>query len=342
MRSFALAATFALATSAVSQQPPPAGVPAQIAPRGGASMGTVPTRDALVTGGLEVHGDSARLLTNASITAYDHPAAISLARGGEVLVCSTSQFHLLHSGTENSLLFGLDRGAIELHTDSFPQDVILTPDIRFTLEHPGHFDLRLRVTPNGDTCVENAGATAPVLILADPFSDASYRLIPGQHVLFEHGSLREVVDNERSPCGCPPAPAPVQQVAATPSNPSQPTTPATAAAQHPFPAATSEGLAPAPPPANSEPAGEKHTQVATVLSYDAAHPNAIPPSAVEPPAQTATNPTAGSPTGTGTGTSASSTPPPTPPGAHDLVHALGHFFHKLFHPKSNTPSKPSS
>ncbi|HZQ44450.1 MAG TPA: hypothetical protein VFA99_14440 [Acidobacteriaceae bacterium] len=322
-RSLIFALMFAVATAA-AQQPAPA------------SMGSVPTRDALVTGGLEVHGDTARLLTNASITAYDHSADVALARGGNLLVCATSQFHLLHSGTENSLLFGLDRGAIELHTDSSPQDVILTPDIRFTLEHPGHFDLRLRVTPNGDTCVDNAGATAPVLTLADPFSGASYRLIPGQHVLFEHGSLREVVDNERSPCGCPPAPPPVQQVASTPNaNPGQPTTPAAAAAQHPFPAAASEGLAPTPSPSHEpEPAGEAQTQVSTVLSYDAAHPHAVPPSTVEPPAQTATpGSTTGSPTGTGASTS--STPPPTPPGVHDLAHAIGHFFHKLFHPHNS-------
>src|SRR5579875_2371751 len=155
--------TLALLSSlAAAQQPTPP------------SMGTVPTRDALVTGGLEVHGDTARLLTNASVTAYDHSAAISLARGGDVLVCATSQFHLLHSGTESSLLFGLDRGAIELHTNSSPQDVILTPDIRFTLEHAGRYDLRLRVTPNGDTCVDNAGANAPVLTLSDPYSSAQY------------------------------------------------------------------------------------------------------------------------------------------------------------------------
>ena len=222
-------------------------------------------------------------------------------RGGEVLVCATSQFHLLHSGTENSLLFGLDRGAIEIHSPTQPQDVILTPDIRFTLEHPGHYDLRLRVTPNGDTCVENSGTTAPVLTLADPFSGASYRLIPGQHVLFEHGSLHEVVDNERSPCGCPPAPPPpVQQIAAAP-NPGQPTPPTVAAAEHPFPAAASQGLAPpAPAPANAAPSDEKHTQVSTVFTYDAVHPNTPPPSTVEPPKPASTTGScAGSPTGTG-------------------------------------------
>ncbi|HEV2578716.1 MAG TPA: nuclease [Acidobacteriaceae bacterium] len=328
-RSLIFVLMFAVATAAAQQPAAPS------------SMGTVPTHDALVTGGLEVHGDSARLLTNTSITAYDHSAAISLARGGNVLVCATTQFHLLHSGTENSLLFGLDRGAIELHTDSSPQDVILTPDIRFTLEHPGRYDLRLRVTPNGDTCVDNAGASAPVLTLADPFSGASYRLIPGQHVLFEHGSLREVVDNERSPCGCPPAPAPVQQVASTPDlNPGQPATPAVAAAEHPFPAAASEGLAPTPAPAHvPETAGQPHTQVATVLSYDAAHPDAVSPGTVEPPAPApATGSTTGSPTGTAAATS--SAPPPTPPGAHDLVHALGHFFRKLFHPHAGTSPPP--
>lgn len=330
-----------LSASAVhAQQPAPTGAPGELAPRGGSSMGTVPTRDALVTGGLEVRGDSARLLSNASITAYDHSAAISLARGGDVLVCATSQFHLLHSGTENSLLFGLDRGAIELHTDSSPQDVILTPDIRFTLEHPGHYDLRLRVTPNGDTCVENSGASAPVLALTDPFSGATYRLIPGQHVLFEHGDLHQVVDNERSPCGCP-ASLPPQQIAAAPAaNPAQPTTPTTAADEHPFPAAASVGLAPTPAPAHEPaPVGQQQTQVSTTLTYDAAHPDAVPPSTVDPqkPASTA-GATAGSPTGTAESTT--DAPPQTPPGAHDLFHAIGHLFHRMFHHEAKPATPP--
>jgi hypothetical protein len=313
--------------SAAAQQPAPA------------SMGTVPIRDALVTGGLEVQGSTARLVSNVSITAHDHSAAISLTRGGDVLVCATSQFHLLHSGTENSLLFGLDRGAIEIHSPTQPQDVILTPDIRFTLEHPGRYDLRLRVTPNGDTCVDNAGASAPVLALADPFSGITYRLIPGQHVLFEHGSLREVVDNERSPCGCPPSLAPPTQLA-TPA-PGEPIAPTVAAAEHPFPAAASVGLAPTPaPPHDTAPPGQQQTQVSTVFTYDAAHPNAVPPSTVEPPRPASSSGSAtGSPPGAGDATSA--TPPPTPPGAHDLFHSIGHFFHKLFHHQNKPAASPS-
>ena len=293
--AFTLAAVVALALPLHAQQP----------------MGTVATHDALVTGGLEVQGEQARLLTNTSVTAYDHTATIALARGGQALVCSTSQFHLLHSGTGHSLLFGLDRGAVEIHSASQAQDVILTPDIRFTIEAPGTFDLRLRVTAGGDTCVDNAGPHAPVLILTDPFSSATYRIIPGQHVLFEHGNLHEVVDNERSACGCP-AEAPPLVLAANASPAEK------AEAAHPFPAAVSEGLAAPALAANAIPQGEVHAQVSETFIHGNTGNTPAPVAPATPePFQTV-----------------SAAPPPAPPGIHDLAHAVGHFFHKLFHPHS--------
>jgi hypothetical protein len=281
-------------------------------------MGTVATRDALVTGVLEVQGERAELVSNASVTAHDHTAAVSLARGGEVLVCATSQFHLLHSGTGQSLLLGLDRGALEIHGASDPQDVILTPDMMFKVEHAGTLDLGLRVTRDGDTCVDNAGAAAPVLMLSDAFSSASYRVMPGQHVLFEHGDLHQVVDNEPSPCGCPAMAPPKQSLAGLAG-------PAATAAEHPFPAAASEGLAPEAQPANSAPAGEKHTQVAATLAYG---PGEGPPPS-EATAASASPASAGLANGSGDGSAA---PPVTPPGAHSIFHSIGHFLHKLFHP----------
>ncbi len=273
-------------------------------------MGTVATKDALVTGGLEVKGDWARLMSNTSVTAYDHTAQVKLERGGQVLVCATSQFHLLHSGTGSALLFGLDRGAIELHSQTEGQDVILTPDIRFSVEQKGTYDLRMRVTRDGDTCVENAGKKAPVLMLNDAFSRASYRLLPGQHVLFERGNLHEVVDNEKSPCGCPGSEK-GEQVAEN-------ATPATkAAAEHPFPAAESEGLAPTQAVPNS-PVGEKETQVSTTLAY--APGAGTPPSAVETPEQIEAD---------------SLTPqPPTPVVKHSFGYKWKRFWYKLFHPGS--------
>jgi len=264
-------------------------------------MGTVATQDAVVTGGLEVEGGSARLLTNASVTAGERTAAVALARGGEVLVCSTSAFHLLHAGAGPALLFGLDRGALELHSRVEARDVILTPDIRFTIESaetrgtPDVFDLRLRVTRNGDTCVDNAGATAPVLQLNGAFGGASYRLMPGQHVLFEHGNLREVVDHERSACGCPQAvPLPANATAAQ-----------RAAAAHPFPEAQSAGLAAEPAGQNSA-QGEGGTQVSQTFVYGEGAGLPVITSGV-------------------VATGAKAEP-------HGFFHAIGHFFHKLFHP----------
>jgi hypothetical protein len=247
-------------------------------------------------------------MSNTSVTAYDHTAQVKLERGGEVLVCATSQFHLLHSGTGKSLLFGLDRGALELHTPTEGQDVILTPDMRFSVESKGSYDLRMRVTRDGDTCVDNAGKKAPVLMLNDAFSRASYRLMAGQHVLFEHGNLRAVVDNEPSPCGCPGSGKP-EHVSANASAATR------AAAEHPFPAAESEGLAPTQPVANS-PEGEKQTQVATTFSYGAGQ--GMPPSAMETPEQI----------------EADGLTPPVPVMRHSFGYKFKHFFYKLFHPGS--------
>lgn len=269
-------------------------------------MGTVATKDAHVSGALAVTGDHATLLNNTSITASDHSAAISLARGGEVLVCSTSQLHLLHS-TGNALLFGLDRGALEIASASQPGDVILTPDIRFTVEHPGTFDLSLRVTRNGDTCVDNHGPTSPVLLLNASFTGATYRLMPGQHVLFEHGDLRQVVDNERTSCGCPQAPVSPSQL------PPKATPAQRAAAEHPFPEAQSQGLtneAPLP-----EPTGTSDASADTQFRINGGDTSAV--ALTTTPAGSPLNPTQ-----------------PQPKHKRGFFGAIGHFFHRIFHPNS--------
>ena len=42
-----------------------------------------------------------------------------------------------------------------------------------------------------------------MLHATEAFGTGAYFIRPGQRVLFEHGSLREVVDRETSNCGCP-------------------------------------------------------------------------------------------------------------------------------------------
>jgi hypothetical protein len=352
-------------------------------------IGYVNTRDAEVTGASDVLDGQAVLTKSAGVTARDHTAPITLGRGGTVRVCQTSVLHLTESKSAEiaaPLLFSLDRGAIEIQMNSALNDAIMTPDLRFTIVNKGPLDLRLRVARNGDTCVENRGPYAPTLNISDPFGETVYQVAAEQHVLFEHGSLHEVVDKEKYPCGCPeqaglsvadallasgggakaagpatatpppavsapavpamPAvaqiaplqPAPPQPVPVAPSPQPAQLTPAqqlqsdeqaaaaaamrAAEAQHPFPAAISEGLAQpmeAPPPVPGAP----RPQIADSLSYNAdALPAATAPAAAAPGKKAAKAKTSA------TDAQAAAAPQRSP--QNDLVHLVGRFFKRLF------------
>ncbi len=253
-------------------------------------IGTVALADATVANpaGAVVPASSGRgeLTSGSTVTAKDHTGTVRLERGGEIRVCQTSGLHVSEAA-DDSLLLALDRGAMEIHMRAKAGDVVLTPDLRFTMGAAGELELEMRVTPSGDTCVDNKGHRAPTLKIVDTFGEASYELKPGQHVTFEHGSLREVVDHETVPCGCPPPEKKVSLADAVLANSGKPVTPAQAAAANPFPAAVSEGLAePARPP--DEAPGVAHVQVATTLAAD---PNA-PAAAAGQDAGTAAAPTA--------------------------------------------------
>jgi hypothetical protein len=230
-----------IATTAVAQQ---------------RTLGSVATQDAIVTGTstpLETTNGRLVLTGNGTVTAKDHTAAVALTRGGEVHVCSTSGLHMT-AGTGPGtapLMLSLDRGAMEIHMDAGLSDIVMTPDLRMSVQKSGPVDLRIRVAPNGDTCVENrvakldsgtdnkAGAESGLTVnVSSLFGSETYDVKPGQHVMFEHASLSEVVDHESSPCGCPPPP-PKEEIAGGVFGPG--------ADPHPFPEAVSQGLAPEPP-----------------------------------------------------------------------------------------------
>jgi hypothetical protein len=112
-------------------------------------------------------------------------------------------------------------------------DILLTPDFRILIGGPGAAEVKVRLGQHGDTCVDNAASTsvnAPYVLVSSVFEGGAYRVQPGQRVMFQHGSLHEVVDQEKEPCGCPP-----------------PLHPGT----NEFPVAQSEGLAPLPKPASN-------------------------------------------------------------------------------------------
>jgi hypothetical protein len=314
------------------------------------SIGSVAPADATVAGALEISNGRIELVGASTVTARDHTAEVKLERGGAIRVCSTSGLHVAagKGAVEAPLMLALDRGAIEIATRVTASDVVMTPDLRFTMGSPGAVDLRLRVARNGDTCVENRGAAAPMLHVADQFGEASYEVKPGQHVLFEHGSLKEVVDNETEPCGCPAAPViSVADAGVSGTSVAAPGSAVakTAAEQHPFPAAQSAGLAPLSGPPQA-PAGTVHAQVSTTLSYGgdagggsgasdsggitAAGQPAAPAKGSIAQVASATETTAGPAPQVESAERAQAPPPPPAPPPNDLFHSLGRFFRHLF------------
>ncbi len=281
--------------AAPAQSPPPT------------SIATVSLEGVTVSGSLSVADGRAVIGNNGTITAGDKTAQVQLTRGGSLHVCSTTKVHLTTdtSTPGGALMIALDRGAFEAHyTAGEYSDVILTPDLRILVSPPGDVDLSLRVNEQGDTCVDNHGSNAPYVLATNLFSGGAYRVQPNQRVLFEHGSLNEVVDNETEPCGCPPAAPPIT-VAQNASKGAK-----SAAKRNPFPLAESEGLAPPPaaPTQPDVPPGQVEAEVQAPLTYNSAHPELpAPPSAAN----------------------AVTAPTPAPKRHRHFFRGVGHFFKRL-------------
>jgi len=200
-----------------------------------------PDAAAKVTGALEVSQGRAVIVASGTITSGNQTTEVVLPHRGVLRVCASTTVKLaadssVPAGETPGLMMAMDQGALELSfAMSFATsaagrnaDFLMTPDFRILIGGPGAAEVKVRLGQHGDTCVDNAGANAPYVLVTSVFDGGNFRVQPGQRVMFEHGSLREVVDNEKEPCGCPP-----------------PLHPGT----NEFPVAQSAGLAPLPKPA---------------------------------------------------------------------------------------------
>jgi hypothetical protein len=301
-------------------------------------IGRTSATEVQVSGAVDISHGETRLGNGSAITAGDQAVKIALERGGSLRLCSTSSVHLskdrsIADPASSALMMALDRGAIEAnYAVGTYSDVLLTPDLRILISGPGEADLRIRVNPQGDTCVDNHGANAPYVTVSSQLEGGAYRVAPDQRVNFQHGSLREVVDHEPEPCGCPVVPvtsvASTETTTANPAPPGHPVGgPSSTPADTAFPIAESEGLAapPAPPATPVVPPGETHAQVAVPLTYNGENPAPAAPAAPTsaPAAPSATTPTAAQP-------EVASAPATSPDKQGGLFHRIGHFFSRIF------------
>lgn len=237
-------------------QAPPAGVtppqqtpqsPVNVGPAGDGQFGPAqsgpiaivsldskdPASAALVTGALQVANGRAMIATNGAITAGASTTDVILPHRGVLHVCSSTTVKLasdasVPQGEVPGLMMVIDHGAIEASfATGRNSDVILTPDFRILIGGPGAADVRVRLGQHGDTCVHNAGINAPYVLVTSVFDGGIYRVQAEQRVMFQHGSVYAVVDQEKESCSCPASVRPNT---------------------NDFPEAQSAGLAPLAPP----------------------------------------------------------------------------------------------
>jgi hypothetical protein len=192
-----------------------------------------PDTGAKVTGALEVSQGKAIIAASGTVTSGSQTTEVALPHRGTLRVCASTTVKLaadmsVPAGETPGLMMALDQGALEASfATGRNSDILLTPDFRILIGGPGAAEVKVRLGQHGDTCIDNPGVDAPYVLVTSVFDASTYRVQPGQRVMFQHGSLHEVVDQEKEPCGCPP-PAP---------------------RGNEFPLAQSEGLAPPPKPA---------------------------------------------------------------------------------------------
>jgi hypothetical protein len=308
-----------------------------------APIAYVSTTGVAVSGSLSVENGRAIIGNNGTITAGDSTAMVKLARGGDMEVCASTKVHLsrdtsVTGADDSALMIAMDRGALEAsYVPGKYSDVLLTPDLRILVSGPGTADLKIRVNEKGDTCLDNHGTGAPYVTVTSNFAGGVYRVQANQRVMFEHGSLDQVVDNETESCGCPVAAPVFVASSAIPDKPAAAA--AEKAAANPFPLAQSEGLAAAAaaPVKPVVPVGQVHAEVEAPITYDAAKtPDPAAPGAVgKDPSSSLSKSADPAPVSTESQTVDAQIPSVQPVQASvkkhgGLFHSIGHFFSKVF------------
>jgi len=264
-----------------------------------------PGSASMVTGALQVSGGKALIASSGAVTSGAATTEVSLPHRGTLRVCASTTVKLsadssVPAGEIPGIMMAIDHGAIEASfATGRNSDILLTPDFRILIGGPGAADVKVRLGQHGDTCVDNAGINAPYVLVTSVFDGSVYRVQAGQRVMFQHGSILEVVDHEKEPCGCPPSAHPNSNE---------------------FPLAESAGLAPLPPPG---PPGTTPTGLAPAATdtfvYKSGEPAPEPPVVVTQKGKKVRK-------GNGT-TGTTNAPNQKKPG---FFTRMGHFFRRLF------------
>jgi hypothetical protein len=244
-------------------------------------------------------GGKAIIAANGTVTAGASTTDVVLPQRGTLHVCASTTVKLaadssVPAGEAPGVMMAMEHGAVEANfATGHNADIVLTPDFRILIGGPGMDNVKVRLGDGGDTCVDNPAGNAPYVLVTSVFDGSVYRVQPGQRVMFQHGNLHEVVDQEKEPCGCPPAPAQVQG--------------------NDFPLAQSEGLAPITAGSPGSTHGGKAVTAVQPLTYNAGDVAGAAGTAAQSPSAEATTP-----------------PKPVHHKKNGLFERIGHFFRRIF------------
>ncbi len=287
---------------------------------------------AQVTGALQVTKGTAFILSSGTVTSGSLTTNVVLPRRGVLRICASTTVHVaadksVPAGETPGLMLALDRGALETSfATGRNSDVVITPDFRILIGAPGSAEVKIRLGQHGDTCVDNPGANAPYVVVSSVFDGGAYRVQPGQRVMFQHGSLTEVIDQEKEPCGCPPDPRPQTNDFPMPQSAGL------APLEKPAPAPQAGVVVPGAPQQLSQPlvySGAEATKSPAAESSTPPAPPTPPPPSPAPapaPAQSMATLTAPAPVPI----PVAPAPSPAPKKNPGFFHSVGRFFRKIF------------
>ena len=219
------------------------------------TLGELYASDASVKGSVVLAGSGTSVLSGSSIQAGAQAATLKLERGGSLLICEGTKLSLTASQTGRELMFSLNTGNVELNYPLGAEaDTLLTPDLRLLLPGPGTVHVAVRVTPQGDTCVQSLPWNQSAIVVSETMGDATYQVKSDEAVLFRGGRLGDSSRSKQN-CGCPTSQLAQVAKAAPPPPPPAPPKPAQPMASAPLP----------PPP-------EQHLTVAAPFVYRANDP----------------------------------------------------------------------
>jgi len=178
-------------------------------------VGELRATGASVEGSVNLAGASTSVLSGSSIEAKAQIATLKLERGGSLLVCPGTKLTITASQNGHELMFSLKSGNLEMDYQlGATADTLLTPALRLLMPGPGKLHQAVRVSPNGDTCVQSLPSNAPWIVVSEMKGDATYQLRPNEAVVFQGGHISGALPTRQN-CGCP-APPPTSVAIATP------------------------------------------------------------------------------------------------------------------------------